>query len=641
MNLLNESQVFETWAPILEERTGIKDSNKLGWMSKYAHYHSLNEGFTYPQASLFNTPGMGNVAPASTVAGGAATFYGAGSQGSGDKFPSLLPLAIQVAARTVGFDIVPVIPMNGPSGVLTYLDYVYSGGRDPLAPGLNNQTSLGGTANAGNAAKFGDKFQVFKLNTNGFDAAALALWTQANVGDCFVLSQGNIAGQDVSYAFFVTYIGRSRIDGFPLFRVVGEYIGVSDDISAGGTATVNVAIGETQRVPFYQIIDGTTNVNIMTCASYNVNNGAFGVVADTAGDFNYDGTHDGYYVELVRALEDHVQGFAGAGPLNEDAYSGNATNGMTPYEPMRRGIGETAYYKTMGLQAFTKFVEAETFQVAAQVTTEQIQDLNRQYGIDVVSMMENALVNEVSQSINKHILSRAFALGWANHSAFVTVEGTNLNLTLNSAQTAQTNSGYGARFIGKENTLVTVGLPAFQIYGGTTAAFENQGTIQRRIQSKVLAAGNVIAQRGRRGPGNFVVTNLQVATALQDSAQFTFYPMANTVNQNNGALYPLGTLAGMTIYVDPNMEYSDTRILVGRKGADEEPGLKFMPYLMAESIQTIAEGTMSPKIAVKSRYALVEAGFHPETQYFTLLINLKNVGTTENWDAVSNQISIA
>jgi hypothetical protein len=379
----------------------------------------------------------------------------------------------------------------------------------------------------------------------------------------------------------------------------------------------------------------------MTCASYNVNNGAFGVVADTAGDFNYDGTHDGYYVELVRALEDHVQGFAGAGPLNEDAYSGNATNGMTPYEPMRRGIGETAYYKTMGLQAFTKFVEAETFQVAAQVTTEQIQDLNRQYGIDVVSMMENALVNEVSQSINKHILSRAFALGWANHSAFVTVEGTNLNLTLNSAQTAQTNSGYGARFIGKENTLVTVGLPAFQIYGGTTAAFENQGTIQRRIQSKVLAAGNVIAQRGRRGPGNFVVTNLQVATALQDSAQFTFYPMANTVNQNNGALYPLGTLAGMTIYVDPNMEYSDTRILVGRKGADEEPGLKFMPYLMAESIQTIAEGTMSPKIAVKSRYALVEAGFHPETQYFTLLINLKNVGTTENWDAVSNQISIA
>jgi hypothetical protein len=40
-----------------------------------------------------------------------------------------------------------------------------------------------------------------------------------------------------------------------------------------------------------------------------------------------------------------------------------------------------------------------------------------------------------------------------------------------------------------------------------------------------------------------------------------------------------------------------------------------MPYLMAESVQAIVEGTMAPKVAVKSRYALVEAGFHPGTQY--------------------------
>jgi len=71
--------------------------------------------------------------------------------------------------------------------------------------------------------------------------------------------------------------------------------------------------------------------------------------------------------------------------------------------------------------------------------------------------------------------------------------------------------------------------------------------------------------------------------------------------------------------------------------------LKFMPYLMAESIQTIAEGTMSPKIAVKSRYALVEAGFHPETQYFTFLVNLKSTAAgAANWDAPGlTTISIA
>jgi hypothetical protein len=634
MNLINESQVFDTWAPLLEEQTGVKDSNKLKWMSKYAHYHSLNEGFTYPQASLFNTPGMGNVTPASTVAGGAANFYGPGSQGSGDKFPSLLPLAIQVAARTVGFDIVSVVPMNGPSGVLTYLDYVYAGGRDPLAPGLGNQNpAIGGTGLAGNATKFGDKFQVFKLNTSGFNAVAAAEWTNANVGNAYGFSLD--ATLSATNTIVATYVGRSRIDGFPIFRVVGEVTGTGL-AAAGGTVSTNIAIGNTQTVPFFAAINGSSTTTIYSVATYNVQAGTYAsaAVIGAGATFNAGGLN--YFAELIRALEDHIQGFAGAGPDDNDDYSGNSTNGRVSYEPMRRGVGETSYYRTMGLQAFTKFVEAETYQVAAQVTTEQIQDLNRQYGIDVVSMMENALVNEVSQSINKHILSRAFALGWQNHANFDVVEGTNLNLNL-----VQGSNVSFAEFVGQDTSLVSVNVPTFQLYGGTTANFENQGTIQRRIQSKILAAGNVIAQRGRRGPGNFVVTNLQVATALQDSAQFTFYPLANTVNQNNGALYPLGTLAGMTIYVDPNMEYGDTRILVGRKGADEEPGLKFMPYLMAESIQTIAEGTMSPKIAVKSRYALVEAGFHPETQYFTLLINLKDNSATGNWWNATSSISIA
>jgi len=636
MNLINESQVFETWAPLLEEKTGITDSNKLKWMTKYAHYHSLNEGFSYPQASLFNTPGMGNVAPASTVAGGASNFYGAGSQGSGDKFPSLLPLAIQVAARTVGFDIVPVVPMNGPSGVLTYLDYVYAGGRDPLAPGLNNQANLGGTANAGNAVKFGDKFQVFKLNVAQFTTKnTTAEWKVIAPGTKYVISTEVMDSTvTASISLLVAFIGVSRIDGFPLFRVLGEQA-IANGNDVGDVQTwQDVTTGQAQALPFYAVIGSATAYFSPVTAT-----GGSGAAWTGTLQAGNDIFATGYYAELVRALEDHIQGFAGSGPQDNIAYSGNSTEGRTPYEPMRRGVGETTYYRTMGLQAFTKFVEAETFQVAAQVTTEQIQDLNRQYGIDVVSMMENALVNEVSQSINKHILSRAFALGWQNHANFAGVEGTNLNLNLNvtSGGTAVTF----AKFLGQDanSALVSIDVPLFQNYGGSTAAFENQGTIQRRIQSKLLAAGNVIAQRGRRGPGNFVVTNLQIATALQDSAQFTFYPLANTVNQNNGALYPLGTLAGLTIYVDPNMDYSDTRILVGRKGADEEPGLKFMPYLMAESIQTIAEGTMSPKIAVKSRYALVEAGFHPETQYFTLLVNLKH-GATE-WFLADQSISIA
>ena len=625
MNLLNESQVFETWAPILEEKTGIKDSGKLTWMSKYAHYHSLNEGFAYPQASLLNTPGMGNVAPASTVAGGAANFYSANALGSGDKFPSLLPLAIQVAARTVGFDIVPVIPMNGPAGVLTYLDYVYAGGRDVNAPGIKNQNGLTGNSS------FTDKFLVFKVSRAGLGATALADLATAAAGDGYVFTAAAVgAGVD---GLLTAYVGKSRIDGGQIFRILGESTAVT--ATSAAAVTYSAIPYTTQSITLADVLDGGATLYSAASVSPNALTNPSSYTTGTLTIVGAAGNITGS-AELVRALEDHIQGFAGSGPLDNDAFAGDATNGLTPYEPMRRGVGETTQYRTMGLQAFTKFVEAETFQVAATVTTEQIQDLNRQYGIDVVSMMENALVNEISQSINKHILSRGFALGWQNHYDFYNVDGVNLNLTL----VDQTSVGT-ARFIGKENSLVDIPCPDVQVYGTSSATtFENQGTFQRRIQSKVLAAANVVAQRGRRGPGNFVVTNLQIATALQDSAQFTFYPLANTVNQNNGALYPLGTLAGMTIYVDPNMKYEDTRILVGRKGADEEPGLKFMPYLMAESIQTIAEGTMAPKIAVKSRYALVEAGFHPQTQYFTFLINLKDLNGSY-WDQVTTSSTIA
>jgi hypothetical protein len=42
---------------------------------------------------------------------------------------------------------------------------------------------------------------------------------------------------------------------------------------------------------------------------------------------------------------------------------------------------------------------------------------------------------------------------------------------------------------------------------------------------------------------------------------------------------------------------------------------------MAESVKLITEGTGAPKVIIKTRYALVDAGFHPETQYITLFIN--------------------
>ena len=192
-----------------------------------------------------------------------------------------------------------------------------------------------------------------------------------------------------------------------------------------------------------------------------------------------------------------------------------------------------------------------------------------------------------------------------------------MNLVLGGATGTNTLS-----YMDKTDNLAVMSMPAGPANGG----YENLSTLQRRLFSRILAAANVVANRGRRGPANFIVTNANLASAMQDISQFTFAPFSNTLTQNNGTLYPVGSLAGMTVYVDQNMQYNDTRVCVGRKGGDDEPGLKFMPYMMAESIQTISEGTMSPKIAVKSRYALVEAGFNPESLYFTFFVNVPTGG---------------
>ena len=93
------------------------------------------------------------------------------------------------------------------------------------------------------------------------------------------------------------------------------------------------------------------------------------------------------------------------------------------------------------------------------------------------------------------------------------------------------------------------------------------------------------------------------------------------------SLYFAGTLAGMKIYVDPNMRWNDTRVLVGRKATVNNnrvqgSGVVFMPYILADQVQIIAEGTMAPKVLINSRYAIVDAGWYPEQNYYCFMVDI-------------------
>ena len=588
--LINEAEVQKTWGPVIEESTGITEKSKLSWMSKYCHYHNLNES-VYNTVHLnpnMNVQSMGNA----TLPGnpGSMNAFPAQATGSGDRPFSLLPLAMQVAAQTIGLDLVPVVPMQGPMGVLTYLDFVYGGGRGSGAPvnGALDTTAAPLMIKVGCTPAAGFAFTVNDL---------IYADTAANV------ATGTSGG-----SYELTFVGVSRIDGLNIFRVRGNTTAIDANGVNGG---FNFAQGaETAAATIYN--------SVIAAASYH------GVIAGTAiGAVLAAGNIAGAFTNptnlgLVKALEDHISGFSGNAfqPTNDPAVGGPgfATENINSLDPYSRGVGESTVDNVMGLSLFNKSVAAETFQVAAAVTREQVQDL-KQFGIDAVAQVEAVLVNELTQSINKYILDRIFRNGVTNAVNTAAVTGTQL-----SQQFDQAGAGGAAIPLGANNTgnAIISTLAPFPVQTNVLGGGNTQGTLQRRVYTKILAASNLIATRGRRGPATFAVTGGEMATALQSVAGFVAYPLSNTVNQAGGSLYPIGAIAGVTIYVDPNRAFNDYTIAVGRKGDGNSPGLVFMPYLMAESVETIAEGTMAPKIAIKSRFALVDAGFNPELMYYTM-----------------------
>lgn len=577
-NKLNIAQIVESWTPAIKQLTNnaVNESNpdKLAWMCEYAHNHTmhLNEeavgGVSFPYQTLNNTMGIGNAVPASFAGQTAADQQNIKSYGSGDKWPSLLPMALQVAARTIGFDLVNTVPFQGPTGVLPFLDYVYAGSKEPYGatPAYNDATA--------NPA----------IGVNGKDPA-YALYDAPHAFRCKIAADNKkeaikkiVEACDASG--FITigtdpkmkvqYIGLSRLSAEPMFKVM--------------PGQTNVALGKVFGLNNEATIENIASVTLK---------GA----------------------RLISALEDQIQGFTGAGKYDTDRWTGTFQDPNHLYEPMDRATGEMQYPRQMNLKVFTKFVSVGTQSIAVAVTQEQVQDLQKQWGIDVLKLVENAAINELSQSINKHILSRLFALGWKNHVQAYEAEGINLNLDLTQDVAADvTFVSYDDR--GELQMTMPVAKPAK--YGN--GSFENTDTMYKKIGVNMLAAGNVIMQRGRRGAANFVVTNWKIATMLQSNAQYAFSPIANTFNQNNGSLYPVGTIAGLTVYVDPLMHTQDTRVLVGRKGDKDEPQVVFCPYIMAESVRLITEGTASPKVLIKSRYALVDLGWYPQLNYLTFYV---------------------
>ena len=574
--LLTENS--QKWSNIIAEELGVKDQNKLGWMSQYAQNHEVYEAVQSgdPAAGIYSTPlntlGMGNpmmpqgvgYTQGAGIGNTGADFHNPAYQrGSGDIPMSTLTMALEVAAMTIGLELVPVIPANGPWAMLSYMDFPYAGGK----LGKINETSLDGKgANDGNKPIYIKVPYVltYAEGKSKKDIPAGTTITFENADSLKLVSK---------------FIGFSRIDNSLIVKVVE-----CQDKDGKMSDSISIADVFSSKVSVWNIA-GVTNM-----------------------------AADGANAQMVRAdlvsgAADHVQEFSNFARDSKD--------------PMSRAENETGVGNTIGARMFTKLVQMGSYEVTGSVTRQQLQDMPL-YGVDVIGKVLEAMQNEISQAINNRILDRLFKLGVTNAKIQKEYQGVDLNLffgTTADAKCALKNFPGASKFVGIDEQNAAENWGDVANATKNTAA-ENVYTHQRRIMSRVLAAANVITNVSRFGRPNFVVTNTKILSALQDCAGFVVAPMTNTLVQDgSNSLYFAGSIAGLNLYVDPYMTWDDTRVLVGRKGDGNTPGVVFMPYILADQVQTIVEGTMAPKLLVNSRFAIVDAGFHPEQQYMTFMVH--------------------
>jgi hypothetical protein len=455
-----------------------------------------------------------------------------------------------IAATTIAFDLVPVVPAAGPVAWLQYFDTPYGGGK----LGGYGLTSLDGRGK-------GQENKPLYIKVSSSDVKTFTTFVPADKKDVTITS--NYEGVD--YTLKGEYAGKSRIDNGLLLRVIGIYKGEAD----------------------------ATEVSIADIFSVEE-------VSIEYGDLTAKGR---FYPQFVDANSDHIQEFQNFVDVE----------GRNPADPMTRGENETGTGNTVGARMFTKMVQMGSYEVTGTVTRQQLQDMPI-YGIDVVGKVIEQMQNRISQAINNRILDRLFKLGATNAAVQKEYQDVNLNASFDGEATTVSLPGINDENLEFTSISINDGMDSFSYVN-----------MQRRISSRVHAAANIIANVSRRGRGNFIVTNTQIATLLQDAAGYNVNPMINDLTQDGTkSLYHAGSIAGLQLYVDPNMRWDDTRVLVGRRGAADEPGVVFMPYILADTVQTIVEGTMAPKILINSRFAIVDAGFYPEQSYFTFKIS----GTT-------------
>jgi hypothetical protein len=219
--------------------------------------------------------------------------------------------------------------------------------------------------------------------------------------------------------------------------------------------------------------------------------------------------------------------------------------------------------KQISVQILKQAVEAKTRKLQARWTFESAQDAQAMHGIDVEAEIMAALAQEITAEIDQEILLSLRSLAATE-------------FTYNQATVSGT-----ATFVGDEHAALAV---------------------------LINRVANLIAQRTRRGAGNYAVVSSAALTVLQSATTSAFARTTEGTFEAPTNTKFVGTLNGaMRVFVD-SYASDTTPVLVGYKGSSEADAPAFYcPYIPLMSSGVVLDPTtFEPVVSFMTRYGYIE-----------------------------------
>ena len=242
---------------------------------------------------------------------------------------------------------------------------------------------------------------------------------------------------------------------------------------------------------------------------------------------------------------------------------GVAGNTATNYTGGATATMEGTGGRQISVQILKQAVEARTRKLQARWTFESAQDAQAMHGIDVEAEIMAALAQEITAEIDQEILLSLRSLAATE-------------FTYNQATVSGT-----ATFVGDEHAALAV---------------------------LINRVANLIAQRTRRGAGNYAVVSSAALTVLQSATTSAFARTTEGTFEAPTNTKFVGTLNGaMRVFVD-SYASDTTPVLVGYKGSSEADAPAFYcPYIPLMSSGVVLDpSTFEPVVSFMTRYGYIE-----------------------------------